>query len=106
MAKETYIVIALFNFDLGFPIFEELIGVTDSSRDAFSLVDNYDCEKIIKAGNAEMIVSEIVDHRRKEFEINSCGAKALYSEDRVYDYASDPSERYGRVKVTLTIFMK
>lgn len=81
MAKEIYIVIALFNFDLGFPI-EELIGVTDSSTDAFNLVDNYDCEKIIKVRDDEMNVYEIVDHRRKEFEINSCGAKALYSEYR------------------------
>lgn len=99
--KDTYVVIALFEFSEG-PVFNELVGVKDQARDAFDMLEAYDYKKVI-ASTYEMQIEE-VRKPRKDFGLTSETKKMFYEERRYFCYQVDGENKKFPVTVTFTIY--
>lgn len=96
---DLYVIVALFNFG-DFPVFNELVGVKNNSRDAFRALEDYDCKKVI-ASKYEMKIDEVA-RPLKEFGIRA--EKLFYEETHKFKYQIDGDEEAYPVTVTLSIF--
>ena len=102
MAKGNYVVIALFVFDDGFPIFNTFIGVTCFGNEAFNMIKNYNYKKIIADGY-EMDIDE-TDDLLKEFGTDGLTGKVYYEERHKFTYQLKGMTKKGTVSVTFTIY--
>jgi len=98
--NHTYVIMALFNIDGGFTVFNELIGITNSTADAFWKLEAYDYNKVIRA-NYQMTITE-VGTQTKEFGVKN--GKAFYEEKHKYRYQIDGEKEMGSADVIFSIF--
>lgn len=98
--NNTYAIIALFNIDGGLTVFNELIGITDNTVDAFRKLEAYDYNKVIRS-DYQMAITE-VGTTRKEFGMKN--GKAFYEEKHKYRYQIDGAEGIGSADVIFSIF--
>ena len=100
---DLYVIVALFDFG-EFPIFNELVGTTGNITQAFYMLDDYDCKKII-GSKYEMDIEENLKVRGKSIGIRKdTDNKVYYEELRHYTYQIKGEEEKYPVKVTLSIF--
>jgi len=98
--SHTYVIIALFNLDGGITVFNELIGITDNTADAFRKLEAYDYNKVIRS-DYQMTITE-VGTPRKEFGMKN--GKAFYEEKHKYRYQVDGEKEIGSANVIFSIF--
>lgn len=98
--NHTYVIMALFNLDGGITIFNELIGITDNTADAFRKLESYDYNKVIRSDYQMTITG--VGTTRKEFGVKN--GKAFYEEKHKYRYQVDGAEEKGSADVIFSIF--
>jgi len=99
MNQKTYVIVALYNFDRGFPVFNELIGVASDTQEAFRKMEQYDYQKVI-CSDYEMEIDE-VDNAR---EFGTRNGKLFYEERHNYQYRIHGGDANGIVHVTFSIF--
>lgn len=98
--NQTYAIVALFNVDGGLTVFNELIGITDNTADAFRKMEAYDYNKVIRSDYQMTITG--VGTTRKEFGMKN--GKAFYEEKHKYRYQLDGGEGIGSADVIFSIF--
>lgn len=98
--NQTYVIMALFNLDGGLTVFNELIGITYDTDDAFRKLEAYDYNKVIRA-DYQMTITE-VETPRKEF--GTKNGKAFYEEKHKYRYQIDGAKGIGSADVIFSIF--
>ena len=99
MNQKIYVIVALYNFDGGFPVFNELIGVASDTQEAFQKMERYDYQKVIRS-DYEMEIDEVGTAR----EFGMRNGKLFYEERRKYQYRIHGEEAKGIVHVTFSIF--
>lgn len=98
--NHTYVIIALFNIDGGITVFNELIGITDNTADAFRKLEAYDYNKVIRSDYQMTITG--VGTTRKEFGMKN--GKTFYEEKHKYRYQVDGAKEIGSADVIFSIF--